>query len=47
MEYTAVKMFAQLAERQSQHGVQLWLIGMTPQSSGHRTTIAAGAIART
>ncbi len=31
MEYTAVKMFAQLAERQSQHGVQLWLIGMTPR----------------
>ena len=29
MEYTAVKMFAQLAKRQSQHGVQLWLIGMT------------------
>src|SRR5208283_278520 len=31
MEFTAVKMFAQLAERQSQHGVQLWLIGMTPR----------------
>ena len=31
MEYTAVKMFAQLALRQSQHGVQLWLIGMTPR----------------
>jgi MFS superfamily sulfate permease-like transporter len=31
MEYTAVKMFAQIAERQSQHGVQLWLIGMTPR----------------
>ena len=31
MEYTAVKMFAQLAKRQSQHGVQLWLIGMTPR----------------
>ena len=30
MEYTALKMFAQLATRQSQHGVQLWLIGMTP-----------------
>ncbi|MFZ3369770.1 MAG: SulP family inorganic anion transporter [Candidatus Sulfotelmatobacter sp.] len=31
MEYTAVKMFAQLAKSQSQHGVQLWLIGMTPR----------------
>jgi high affinity sulfate transporter 1 len=31
MEYTAVKMFAQVAKRQSQHGVQLWLIGMTPR----------------
>jgi sulfate permease, SulP family len=31
MEYTAVKMFAQIAEKQSQHGVQLWLIGMTPR----------------
>jgi sulfate permease, SulP family len=31
MEYTAVKMFAQLAKRQSEHGVQLWLIGMTPR----------------
>ena len=31
MEYTALKMFAQLANRQSQHGVQLWLIGMTPR----------------
>ena len=31
IEYTAVKMFAQLAKRQSQHGVQLWLIGMTPR----------------
>jgi sulfate permease, SulP family len=31
MEYTAVKMFAQLAKRQSQRGVQLWLIGMTPR----------------
>jgi len=31
MEYTAVKMFSQLAKRQSQHGVQLWLIGMTPR----------------
>ena len=31
MEYTAVKTFTQLAKRQSQHGVQLWLIGMTPR----------------
>jgi len=31
MEYTALKMFAQVAKRQSQHGIQLWLIGMTPR----------------
>lgn len=31
MKYTALKMFAQVAKRQSQHGVQLWLIGMTPR----------------
>ena len=31
IEYTAVKMFAQLAKRQRQHGVQLWLIGRTPR----------------
>lgn len=31
MEYTALKMFAQVANKQSQHGVQLWLIGMTPR----------------
>ena len=31
MEYTALKMFAHLTKRQSQHGVQLWLIGMTPR----------------
>ena len=30
MEYTALKMFAQIAKRQSQHGIQLWLIGMNP-----------------
>lgn len=30
MEYTALKMFAHVAERQSQHGIQLWLIGMNP-----------------
>ncbi len=31
MEYTALKMFAQVAKGQSQRGVQLWLIGMTPR----------------
>jgi MFS superfamily sulfate permease-like transporter len=30
MEYTALKMFARVAERQSQNGIQLWLIGMNP-----------------
>ena len=30
LEYTALKMFAQIAKRQSQHGVQLWLAGMNP-----------------
>jgi MFS superfamily sulfate permease-like transporter len=30
MEYTALKMFAQVAKRQSQDGVQLWLIGFNP-----------------
>jgi MFS superfamily sulfate permease-like transporter len=30
MEYTALKMFARVAERQSQRGIQLWLIGMNP-----------------
>jgi sulfate permease, SulP family len=30
MEYTALKMFAQVAKKQSQHGIQLWLIGMNP-----------------
>jgi MFS superfamily sulfate permease-like transporter len=30
MEYTALKMFARVAETQSQHGIQLWLIGMNP-----------------
>ena len=34
MEYTALKMFAQVAKRQSQHGIQLWLIGMTPEVLG-------------
>jgi MFS superfamily sulfate permease-like transporter len=31
MEYTALKMFARVAERQNQHGIQLWLIGMNPR----------------
>ena len=31
LEYTALKMFAQIAKRQSQHGVQLWLVGMNPE----------------
>ena len=31
MEYTALKMFAEVAKGQSQRGVQLWLIGMTPK----------------
>jgi len=31
MEYTALKMFAHVAKRQSEHGVQLWLIGMNPR----------------
>ncbi|MGA9643218.1 MAG: STAS domain-containing protein, partial [Terriglobales bacterium] len=30
LEYTALKMFAQVAKRQSRDGVQLWLIGMNP-----------------
>ena len=30
MEYTALKMLAQAAERHSEHGVQIWLIGMNP-----------------
>lgn len=30
MEYTALKMFAQVAKKQSQRGIQLWLIGMNP-----------------
>ena len=30
MEYTALKMFTQVAQRQSQDGVQLWLVGMNP-----------------
>jgi MFS superfamily sulfate permease-like transporter len=31
MEYTALKMFARVAKKQSQHGIQLWLIGMNPR----------------
>jgi len=31
MEYTALKMFAQVAKRQTEQGVQLWLVGMTPR----------------
>jgi SulP family sulfate permease len=31
MEYTALKMFAQVAKRQSQDGIQLWLVDMTPR----------------
>ena len=31
VEYTAVKMFAQVAEKQMQHGIQLWLIDMSPE----------------
>lgn len=34
LEYTAVKMFAQLAKRQMEHGVQLWVIGMSPRVLG-------------
>jgi MFS superfamily sulfate permease-like transporter len=31
MEYTAVKMFAQVAKKQSQLGIELWLVGMNPR----------------
>jgi len=31
MEYTALKMFEQVAQKQSQHGIQLWLIDMNPE----------------
>jgi sulfate permease, SulP family len=31
VEYTALKIFAQAAKRQGQHGVQLWLVGMNPR----------------
>jgi len=31
MEYTALKIFAHVVERQSQRGIQLWLIGINPE----------------
>ena len=31
LEYTALKMFAQVAKQQSEQGIQLWLVGMTPR----------------
>ncbi len=31
MEYSALKMFAEVATRQREHGVRLWLIGMSPK----------------
>src|SRR5579864_3064599 len=31
MEYTALKMFAQIVKNQNQHRIQLWLIGMSPR----------------
>lgn len=31
LEYTALKMFAQVVERERRHGIQLWLIGMSPE----------------
>ena len=31
MEYTALKMFAELVEKQSRHGIQLWITGMSPE----------------
>jgi len=30
LEYTALMMFARIAKKQSQRGVQLWLVGMNP-----------------
>ena len=30
LEYTALKMFAEVAKRQRERGVQLWLVGMSP-----------------
>jgi len=31
LEYSALKIFAEVARRQSEHGVRLWLIGMSPR----------------
>ena len=31
LEYTALKMLANLAKRSNEHGIQLWLTGMTPR----------------
>jgi MFS superfamily sulfate permease-like transporter len=31
LEYTALRSFVQIAKKQSEHGVQLWLIGMSPR----------------
>ena len=31
MEYTALKMFAEVARKQREHGIQLWLVGMSPR----------------
>ena len=30
LEYTALKMFAQVAKRQRERGIQVWLVGMSP-----------------
>jgi sulfate permease, SulP family len=44
VEYTALKMFAEVAKRQSQHGIQLWLIGMT---SGVLTIVQRSPLGQT
>ena len=31
LEYTALKMLAEFAKKQSQHGIQLWLVDMNPE----------------
>jgi len=31
MEYTALKMFAEVARKQREHGIHLWLVGMSPR----------------
>ena len=46
MEYTALKMFAQFATRQSQDGIQLWLIGMNPEVLAVVQRSALGQILR-